>query len=383
MRFRRIIPNLPDVVLRRIFDFLSYKQLCKAEAVCRRWQTIVLSMMRRNIQEMIVEPFGSATPSVHQVIAFRRLTISCRRDALDFIAGVIRRSRLAIIRMTTDLEFLANLANVYVNKDEKRKYFSNVEELWLLVVDCNDDVTDRFLAIEDNLFSEILSLTVQVHLRTRTYANTARVINAFVAKHPKAVFRLEIHADKSSMIVDQLRELPPVSLRQVKIICTEFELPAFRISSLYDVMKERGIKAKAIGFRDWTLLFDGATPISPHPLDTLRISSCIVDSVDDFIKSLKLTAQQKVPKKKKRVVRPVDGVLKPKSQNAVEDAPSKPLKKVVKRKASFVKKLEVAGQCTLRGLQFLQSKAHEELEKRLSVTIPELVVDCEEIYYCW
>ncbi|VDL84025.1 unnamed protein product [Nippostrongylus brasiliensis] len=300
MRFRRIIPNLPDVVLRRIFDFLSYKQLCKAEAMCRRWQTIVLSMMRRNIQEMIVEP-----------VCFPK------------VAFLYNQSRLAIIRMTTDLEFLANLANVYVNKDEKRKYFSNVEELWLLVVDCNDDVTDRFLAIEDNLFSEILSLTVQVHLRTRTYANTARVINAFVAKHPKAVFRLEIHADKSSMIVDQLRELPPVSLRQVKIICTEFELPAFRISSLYDVMKERGVKAKAIGFRDWTLLFDGATPISPHPLDTLRISSCIVDSVDDFIKSLKLTAQQKVPKKKKRVVRPVDGVLKPKSQNAVEDAPSK------------------------------------------------------------
>ncbi|VDO78410.1 unnamed protein product [Heligmosomoides polygyrus] len=289
MRLRRVIPNLPDVVLRRIFDFLTYEQLCKAECVCRRWQSIVLSIMRRTIHEITVERFGVSSPSVHQVVAFRRLSISCPGNAYDFLAGVIRRSRLSLVRMTTDIEFLANLQHV-----SRRKYFSNVEELWLLIIDCSDDITERFLAMESVLFTEILFLTIQVHLRAPFYSNVAKVINAFVQRYPKATTRLEIHAENSSMIINQLLELPPVSLRRIKLICTEFNLPRFRFSHLYRVMKDRNIKAKSIAVRDWTLLFDPSTPITAHPIDVLRISSCAVEAVDDFVATLQLTAKQPV-----------------------------------------------------------------------------------------
>lgn len=381
MRLRRVIPNLPDVVLRRIFDFLTYEQLCKAECVCRRWQSIVLSIMRRTIHEITVERFGVSSPSVHQVVAFRRLSISCPGNAYDFLAGVIRRSRLSLVRMTTDIEFLANLQHVHVNKEERRKYFSNVEELWLLIIDCSDDITERFLAMESVLFTEILFLTIQVHLRAPFYSNVAKVINAFVQRYPKATTRLEIHAENSSMIINQLLELPPVSLRRIKLICTEFNLPRFRFSHLYRVMKDRNIKAKSIAVRDWTLLFDPSTPITAHPIDVLRISSCAVEAVDDFVATLQLTAKQPIPKRK-RIVRPDGAAPKLKKPDVIDGLPVK-VKRTTKRKLSFIKKLELAGQCTFRQLQFLQNKAHEELEKRLAVAIPEMVVNSDDIYYCW
>ncbi|KAK5979443.1 F-box domain-containing protein [Trichostrongylus colubriformis] len=379
MRFRNLVPNLPDVVMRRIFDFLSYQQLCKAECVCRRWQSIVLSIMRRNVHEITIDRFGSSKPSVHQVAPFHRLSVSCAPDAFDFLAGVIRRSRLSLIRMTADIEFLTNLKYVYVNKDERRKYFSNVDELWLLIVDCNDAVTEGFLQIEEKLFSEINFLTLQVHLTSGCYQNVAKVVNAFTTRHPKATLRLEFHAEKSSMIFAQLLELPAISLRRLKLICTEFDLPVFRFAELYRVMKERNIKTKSIVARDWTLIFDRCTPITAYPIDALRISSCTVESADSLIEALRLTAQQQLPKVK-RVARPTDGVLKPKVTNENTERPK--VKKTV-RKRAFIKKLELAGQCTLRGLQFLQHKAHEELEKRLKIAVPDIVVNCEDIYYCW
>ncbi|KAK6061987.1 F-box domain protein [Cooperia oncophora] len=208
MRFRYLVPNLPDVVMRRIFDFLSYQQLCKAECVCRRWQSIVLTIMRRNVHEITIDRFGSSKPSVHQVMPFHRLSVSCAPDAFDFLAGVIRRSRLSLIRMTADIEFLTELKYVYVNKDERRRYFSNVDELWLLIVGCSDKITEGFLEIEEKLFSEINFLTLQVHLTTECYRNVAAVINAFTTRHPKVTLRLELHAEKSSMIFALLLELP-------------------------------------------------------------------------------------------------------------------------------------------------------------------------------
>ncbi|KAK6031834.1 hypothetical protein OSTOST_02001 [Ostertagia ostertagi] len=85
--------------------------------------------------------------------------------------------------------------------------------------------------------------------------------------------------------------------------------------------------------------------------------------------------------KVKRITRPADGVIKPKPTSETTEKPK--IKKTTVRKRIFIKKLELAGQCTLRGLQFLQNKAHEELVKRLKVAVPELVVNCEDIYYCW
>ncbi|EYC02685.1 hypothetical protein Y032_0098g3071 [Ancylostoma ceylanicum] len=379
---RRIIPNLPDVFLRRMFQFLSYRELCMAECVCRRWQSIVLALMRRNIHEITIEQFGASQLSAHQVVPLRRLTVTCPADAFDFQAGIIRRSRLSLVRLTTDVQFLANLQYVYVNKDERRKYFSNVEELWLLVISCTDDVIERFLHIEEMLFSEITKLTLQVHVLRGLCKNVATVVRAFSLRHPKASIHLELHADDSSLILSQMDELHAISIDRIKIICTDFDLPRLRLDQLYEIMRKRELLAKNIALRDWTLIVNGCTPLIAHPIDTFRISSCTIDSVDDLIKSIQITIkQQTTADGKKRVKRS-------KTVAAVELEKTDPSKKIVrrvvkKRKKPFIKKLEIAGQCTLRGLQFLQNKAHVELEKRLRTAAPDLVVDCEDIYYCW
>ena len=70
--------------------------------------------------------------------------------------------------------------------------------------------------------------------------------------------------------------------------------------------------------------------------------------------------------------------------NPDEPKKKKIVKKLVKKSSEpYIKKLEVAGQCVIQGYQFLQNKAHTELEKRLNTSIPEMNVDCSEIYYCW
>ncbi|KAJ1363857.1 hypothetical protein KIN20_023808 [Parelaphostrongylus tenuis] len=73
MRRPQVIPNLPDVVLLHIFSFLDYQLLCKAEMVCRRWQTLVIALMRREIHELAVEKYYESSPSVVHSKSFRSI----------------------------------------------------------------------------------------------------------------------------------------------------------------------------------------------------------------------------------------------------------------------------------------------------------------------
>uniref|UniRef100_A0A0K0CTV8 F-box domain-containing protein n=1 Tax=Angiostrongylus cantonensis TaxID=6313 RepID=A0A0K0CTV8_ANGCA len=306
MRRQCVIPNLPDVVLRHIFSFLNYQLLCKAESVCRRWKTVVMSLIRCQIHEIIIERIISLVH--HQVC---------------------------------------------VDKEEERKYFSNVEDLWLLIVDCNDEVTTEFLRIEDQLFTEILNLTLQVHIMPNYCDNVAVVVNALIRRHSKANIQLELHAPISSVVFSQLLGFHSLCASRIKIICTEFDLPPFCFNRLYTVMKEHEIRTRNLVVRDWTILVNASSPIIAYPIDTLRISSCTIQSADDLIGSLRVTINQ------------------------IRKSTRLP------KETLYVKKLELAGQCTLRGLQFLQNKAHIELEKSLKIAVPDIEVDCEEIYYWW
>ncbi|VDM61164.1 unnamed protein product [Angiostrongylus costaricensis] len=371
MRRRCVIPSLPDVVLRHIFSFLNYRLLCKAESVCRRWKTAVKSLIRYQIHEIIIERFGASSPSVHELMAFRRLSINCPIDAFDFLAGVLRRSRSSLTRMTVDIKLLANLKYVRVDKEERRKYFSNVEDLWLLIVDCNDEVTTEFLCIEGQLFTDILNFTLQVHIMPNYYDNVAMVVNALISRHSKASIQLELHAPTSSMVFSQLLGLHSLCARRIKIICTEFNLPSFCFSRLYTVMKEHDIRTKNLVVRDWTILVDASSPIIAYPVDTLRISSCTIESVDDLVGGLRVTINQ------------VRHSSSSSSSYPVHCHSLVLVTTVLPKETLYVKKLEIAGQCTLRGLQFLQNKAHIELEKRLKIAVPDVEVDFEEIYYCW
>jgi hypothetical protein len=51
----KILPSLPDVILRRIFDFLIYKELCQLELVCRRWQNLIRLKQRKEVHELVIE----------------------------------------------------------------------------------------------------------------------------------------------------------------------------------------------------------------------------------------------------------------------------------------------------------------------------------------
>ncbi|CAD6188340.1 unnamed protein product [Caenorhabditis auriculariae] len=376
----KIVPNMPDLVLRKIFSYLDYPRLCKMERVCKRWMNTVHAQFRREIQEITIERLGSVSPTAYQCVPFRRLSIQCPADSTDFLAGVFRRSRLSIMRMTTDINFLANIQQVRVSKESSRRYFSNVEELWLLIIHPDNDVTSRFLSIEKTLFCELNQLTLQVHVNARYYENVGKIVEAFVLRYSKAQINLELHADKSHLILNQLSYLPSLPLNKIKIICTDFYQPQLRLDSLYAVMREKNIIAKNITIRDWSLYADGYSPLSYNPMETFRISSCTVETVDGLVRSLQKTADQKPPvtEKKKKVVK----------KKKEDENPDKPKKKIVKRivkkkKDPYIKKLEIAGQCTLHGLQFLQDRAHTELEKRLGTAIPDMDVDCSEIYYCW
>ncbi|KJH46434.1 F-box domain protein [Dictyocaulus viviparus] len=406
------IPHLPDVVLYHIFGFLDYQQLCKAESVCRRWQSTVMSLMRRHIQEITIErQFGISTPSVSHLMAFRRLAISCPLEKFDFLTGVLRRSHSSLFRMTIDVKILANLAQIAVNKDEGGKYFPNVEDLWILIIDCDDVITNRFLRIENQLFNKITNLTIQVHIVMNFYNNVGKVCKALTDRHKNANIQFEFHAPFSSMVMifqlffinrfflhhftasvpscmnifevfGQLFELHSFHASRIKIICTEFNLPTFRLDRLYTVAKERDIRTNNLVVRDWTILVNVTMPIIAYPLDTLRISSCTIESVDDLIESLRVTMEEEfsIPTSstEKRNATVIDkDTVKLSQQKRVNETTKKA------NRILYLKKLELAGQCTLCGLQFLQSEAHLELEKRLKVAIPEVEVDCKEIYYCW
>uniref|UniRef100_A0A8R1DK95 F-box domain-containing protein n=1 Tax=Caenorhabditis japonica TaxID=281687 RepID=A0A8R1DK95_CAEJA len=213
---------MPDLVLRQIFAEYDYAVLCKMERVCKRWMNIINAKFRKEIHEVSIERLGSSFPQTHQCIPFRRLSISCPSDSHDFLAGVFRRSRLSILKMTTDINFLAGIDQIYVAKDTGRRYFSNVEDLWLLIIHPDDDVTQRFLSIEETLFSELNQLTLQVHVNPRYYRNVSEIVKSFILRYPKSNINLELHAEKSMHILNQMSVLPSLPLYKIKLICTDF-----------------------------------------------------------------------------------------------------------------------------------------------------------------
>ncbi|GMT17245.1 hypothetical protein PFISCL1PPCAC_8542, partial [Pristionchus fissidentatus] len=164
------LPALPDVVMRKVFSTLSYRELCRSEMTCKRWQRIVGDTLRKDIQEITIERLGSSSQIVvlHQP-PFRRLNITCPKDSYDFLSGVVRRSRQAALKLTTDLYFLANMDKLNVDLDTPRlrKYFASVEDLYLLVVVVNEDDVRGFENMAETLFGQLSSVTLQCHVHLK------------------------------------------------------------------------------------------------------------------------------------------------------------------------------------------------------------------------
>ncbi|KHN80063.1 putative F-box protein [Toxocara canis] len=324
MRFGVIVPNMPDVVLRRILDLLTYKELCRMECVCKRWRKLIAWLFKRDIHELTVEQ--SVTYSaicVHQQIPFKRLSVCCNFDAVDFLSGVLRRSRLHIRKLSCDLRFLADLDKLQCNREAHRRYWSNVEEVWLVVTKLNDEITEKFLSIESDLFLarfNLLELTVQIHETSVQADNINRVISSVVHRFPNVRISMELHASTCDEICEQLRTFSPMELNKLKLVCVAYEPTRMSLTRIAHHLEQRNIivhnfsvraltyadmcnchvknslvvleeivvqgfllPAKRAQFSpDWSIGCEPHESLFHNAVNTFRISSCNIENVDDL-----------------------------------------------------------------------------------------------------
>ncbi|GMR40245.1 hypothetical protein PMAYCL1PPCAC_10440 [Pristionchus mayeri] len=363
---RRNMPALPDVVMRKVFSSLTYRELCKSEVTCKKWQRLISDLLRRDIQEISIERFGTSQIIVVHQPPFRRLNITCPADSYDFLTGVVRRSRQAALKLTTDLHFLSNMDKLAVDVESPcyRTYFANVDDLWLLIVTIDEEEVAGFERLAELLFNQLSNVTMQCHVHVKTSSMIARCIKSLTRWYSTADLSLEIHADTAEAVYDQLSALVDLNLYKLKIICTEFDSPELNITRIATLLAKNCIRTKILTFREWSLSCTSSTLLTSHPMDTLRISSCDVLTIDNFLKAMIATEKQDAPDPKKARI-----------------ASKEDLKPSRKRKPPFIKRFEIAGQCRLRGLEFLTNKAHKELEKMLKTHFPLMEFDCSEIYY--
>lgn len=86
-------------------------------------------------------------------------------------------------------------------------------------------------------------------MNPRYYKNVGEIVKSFILRYPKSNINLELHAEKSMHILNQISNLPSLPLYKIKLICTDFDQPQLRLDQLYAVMREQNIQAKNITMR--------------------------------------------------------------------------------------------------------------------------------------
>ncbi|VDK47158.1 unnamed protein product [Anisakis simplex] len=319
MQFGAIVPSMPDVVLRRIFDSLTYKELCRFE--------------------------------------------------FDFLSGVLRRSRLYIRKLSCDLRFLANLDQLKCDRERNRRYWSNVEEVWLVISKLNEQITDKFLAIESDLFLNLSELTVQIHQLTSQADNADRVLSAIISRFPSVFINMELHAITCDEIYYQLHAFSPTKLNKLKLVCVAYEPSKISLTRIARNLKQSHIDIRNFTLRDWCIECDPNEPLFHNAINTFRISSCNIDSVDKLASALQKTVQVAELEERNHDDRLHNDNQKREKMDRCDSL------------ENFIERLEVAGQCIFHGLDYLNDKAHIEFEYRIHSRLPSLEIDCSDIYY--
>ncbi|KAE9550543.1 hypothetical protein FO519_006235 [Halicephalobus sp. NKZ332] len=197
---RWITPSFPDVVLLKIFDKLSYRDLCNVEGVCRRWQNLIHGKFRREVHELVVEQMGCKKLETAQNVALERLTISCPFDSQDFLSGMMRRHHGWLKRLTCDVRFLATIGQLTLKKDARKKFFTTVDTLWIVMLTCSDELLQEFASIEEMLFLDLKHVTLQIHLLGDPVKNAANVLKLLRDRNPGLTVGLELHAETSKHV---------------------------------------------------------------------------------------------------------------------------------------------------------------------------------------
>ncbi|VDD94288.1 unnamed protein product [Enterobius vermicularis] len=400
LKQRVIIPNLPDLVLCQIFETFSYRELVRLEVICKRWRSIIARILKKEIRELNVEQSVTYnTVSAHQQKPFKRLSICCNFEAYDFLTGILKRSRLSINKLSCDVKFLTNIDQLPLNREASRRYWSNVEDLWLILARLDNQTTQKFLDIEKELFLNLSQMTAQIHEGFQQAGNVAKIISAIVSRFPSIQISMEIHAKSSNEVFAQLLALSPMELKSLKIICLDYDLAVLSLTYFSRILQQRGITMHRLTLRDWTIRCEPSQVITHSPLETLRLSSCAVENVDNFVSAVRetFTAQKNsnshVSRKQNRPLELKGSVLSTKenisfSNHLIKNQPRnggfadrcfRELEYGTNK--PFIEKLEVAGQCTFHGLGFLNDKAHTEFQFRINSVAPSLVIDSSRIYY--
>uniref|UniRef100_A0A7E4V0W9 F-box domain-containing protein n=1 Tax=Panagrellus redivivus TaxID=6233 RepID=A0A7E4V0W9_PANRE len=403
-----IIPSLPDVVLLQIFSELSYPDLCQAELICKRWQRLIHGKFRREIHELVVEQMGCRNIQARQNVGARRLTILCPFEAADFLSGVMRRHHAWLTRLTCDVSFLANVGKLRLNKDSRKKYFTSVENIWIVMLACSDELLTEFAAIEEMLFLKLHHVTFQIHLLGDGIRNAASILRLLQDRNPGLTISLEIHAEKAKQIISQLDCLDEIHLKSLKIICTDLDAAKLHLNEISDACSSRKISFDWLGFRDWYIFTDPCTPLAPHHVDTFRLSSCTIANVDSLITMLATTqaqkelrkvgqdvvaaSQQKENQEPKKPPPPdfhsIFGFSVKKARRVELDAKAdmeaeeRALAAIEKVEVNAIDHLELAGHCVFTNISFLDKKARDEFEYRAKTRVERLQVDVSQCYFC-
>ncbi|TKR78215.1 hypothetical protein L596_019060 [Steinernema carpocapsae] len=286
---RRVVPNLPDLVLRKVFAYLNYAQKCRLEVVCKRWLRIINFIFKKEILELHLERVSGSEAFAFQQVPLGRLCVRVPEDDdVDFLSGILRRCRISLSRLTCDLKLLATIDEINCRREVNRKYFSNVHELWLLVSTTREDLYARFESIEMDLFTNISLLTLQLHPNHVKTEQMERVIKSF-ERYKEIEMNVELQADKEFPITTHLEKLKNRKIKKLKLICTAIDQGALSLTKLYTILAEASIVVENLTLRDWSLTCDAKTRLVRFPMRTLRISSCEITNVDALASALRFT----------------------------------------------------------------------------------------------
>uniref|UniRef100_A0AC35TIR9 F-box domain-containing protein n=1 Tax=Rhabditophanes sp. KR3021 TaxID=114890 RepID=A0AC35TIR9_9BILA len=340
MRQMNIIPNLPDVVLRQIFSYLLYKDLAICESICKRWQRIVLLVMKREIDEIVLEQVKVCKILVLHQPTLKRLSLSCPFDSTLFLTGIIRRSQNALNKITADLIFFNQIQSISLtNKEGRYKYLPTVQNVWLVITRCTGDDVLNFEKCQDRLFQKLHTLTFQVHVNVNHTKNVKKLLSLIMSLHHDLEINVELHGESSKAVFAQLEEFRGLRLCQLKMICTEFNRPTLQLTDMSEIMKSSDINCDRLVLRDWYIHTVPSTPLYSVNLNSIRLSSCTIGNSDALVSTLKATMD-----------------------------------------VSQLAKIEMVGLCVFVDISYLNNKAHLELKYKINCVMPDFIVE-DDIYY--
>ncbi|MFH4977855.1 hypothetical protein AB6A40_004564 [Gnathostoma spinigerum] len=340
---------VPEFILTEIFSYFTYKELCKLECVCQQWLRVVGSIVRSQIRELVVRQLSAyETPFVTQQIALARLSLYCSYESTNLLMGVLRRSNGSVTKLSCDIRLITDMNKITHAGEYSQLFWDSLTEMRLVITRLTDRMLQNFLSVQSVLFQNLRKIALQVHEDMSRPEDVSLVISSFVQRSP-VVINLELHASRSEQIFRQIETLLPVRLNLLKLINVAHDLLPISLTDLAAICSERQIFFDYLYLRDWTLTCLPQWPILHSPICDLRLSSCVIQNVNDFTDALECAL--------------ADYKAKCGSDICV------PLLRVI----------EFAGLCAFKGLERPNLAAHLEFAQRLTAKIPDLTFDFSDI----